>query len=902
MWRAKLEAVKVRAKWSATVREDLPTAARAWMTELHPDFDERLKNHAVQQALSAVVHSSRFLTRLLISDATALDVLAKLDERVDPPTLQPNDRSDRGERLVIWKQHEMLRIAARDLLGLDNLEQVGANLAQLATDVLAYAITYAWSQEGVATDQRDLVVVGMGKLGANELNYSSDIDIMFCGSAPESVAQTVLAIAGRCFRVDANLRPEGRNGALVRTLESFQEYWRKWAQTWEFQALLKSRAIVGCADASIRFQEAVDAALWTRDFDADDLRAIRSMKLRTEAMFDASGVSASELKRSAGGIRDVEFSLQLLQLVHGRHDSSLRRRSTLDALHQLEHGGYIAHDDANILGEGYRFLRTLEHRLQLVDEQQTHTVPQSRDDRREIAIAMGFDGDDLLHDFDTQLREYRTRVRASHERMYFRPLLEEFAKHQPTSESAATQLAAFGFTDATRTRAAIEELTRGLARSSRLMAQMMPLILGWLSDSPDPDEGLLGLRNILSGFRTPNYVISAFRDSPEVARRLCLLLGTTKNFSRSLSNNPELFDELDDDNTLASTTSVETRIRDAIDWRTDDHARYASLVRQVRLEQSRVAIADIIGVIDSVEASRRRTEIAEATLSIALRILQAPDEIALIGVGRFGGAELEYGSDLDVIVVYDGSGEALQSRATKVASQLVALVGSQDPMRHLFDVDYALRPEGTQGAIVRSLESCREYYERWGSTWERQALVRARPVSGNLEVGSRFADITEHFVWLRELTRTDLREIRMLKARMERERIPRGQDPQFHLKLGLGSLSDVEWTTQLLQLQNDIRETNTLRALAYLREANELSHEDYEQLREAWIFCDRTRNRSHLIDETAGDSLPTSLTQLRQLARSLGISDIRDEYRTVTRRSRNVMERLFYGTQDIGGM
>lgn len=851
-----------------------------WLRESHPDLDERLKDDFLKHAIGALTQASRFLTRLLISDPLALDVIANYDAR-------PAFVHDTEEQLARWKRLELLRIATRDVTGLDRLEEVGARLARLADDVLVGAAALAGAD--------DVVIVGMGKLGGRELNYSSDIDVMFVGETDERILREVMRIARQSFRVDAALRPEGRSGALVRSVASYEQYWKNAAQPWEFQALLKARVITGPPKIAGPWTDAAYESVWGHAFGAEEIRQAREMKAQAEAIMQRDGVADREVKRGRGGIRDIEFAVQLLQLVHGAQDKSIRSPNTLLALDELSNGGYITIDDALSLGDSYRFLRTVEHRLQLVEEQQTHLIPSDKNSRAQLATVLGYRGPRAVDDFETDLRRHQGLVRSAHERLYFRPLLEAFATGRVDPDSPlVTQLAAFGFTDAERTRVAVEELTRGLARSSQLMQQLMPLLFDWLSASPDPDEGLLGLRTLISGFRTPAQVVNTFRDSPESARRLCILLGTGRLFSQGFIRHPALISDLGDNNALAPKTPTLERLRAALNWR-EAADQHETLLRLTREEQIRIAAADVLGVIDGIDASRRRTELAEAVLEISYDWLKPDIPVALIAMGRFGGAELSYVSDLDIVVIHGGTTPEDQSSAETFAQKLLSLVANPAPTRHLYPLDYDLRPEGKKGVLARSIDGCVDYYKNWAENWERQALVRVRPIVGDEAVIASFMSIVETFVWSRPLTHEATREMRMLKARMETERIPRNEDPNYHLKLGPGSLSDVEWTVQYLQLEHGVRGTNTLHALDELHEHGHIRDDDRTILEEAWRFCDETRNRLFLVNNGPSNALPASGTKLTALARSLHRQELREDYKRFTRRGRVVVERLFYG-------
>ena len=849
---------------------------------------------AVHDVATMVRNASRSLSRLLDSDADAHAVLEQLDERAAVDTASVDS-------LVRWKRHEFLRIAARDLLSIDTFETVAAALADMAADVLDAAVGLAGA-EGLA-------VVGMGKLGGRELNYASDVDVMLVSDGeqdPDAVDRCALAaieIARRCFRVDLNLRPEGRDGALVRSLPSYEAYWDKWAEAWEFQALLKARHVAGDNELGAAFDQSASEHLWTRPFTAESIRAVRAMKLRAEADVARKGLSDRELKLGSGGIRDVEFAVQLLQLVHGGADGELRTPTTLTALAELADAGYVARLDADQLTSAYCFLRTVEHRLQLDDEQQVHAIPDGELEQDKLARVLGYTGTiaaSAAERFLSDLRGHQGTVRAIHERLWFRPLLEAFAHEGErvlTEEAAAARLAAFGFTDAERTQQAVRELTRGLTRSSRLMQQLLPLLLDWLSASPDPDLGLLGLRNLASGPQRSMELATAFRESPEVAQRLCRLLGTSRMIGQLLRRNPDMIDSLGlpSELRLRSREELVAGTRAAVSWRPDADERWPALKRFTDREGLRIAAHDVLDLIDVSEVGGALTNLAEATLEAAISVVEPPLPFAVIALGRLGGGELSYASDLDILFVCDGSTPDDFAAAERVATTLLRDVGGNRP--HIYDLDADLRPEGKDGPLARSLEGFRTYFASYAQPWERIAMVRARAVAGDKDLARRFFEVLDPFVWQDGLSDGERREIRRIKARVENERIPANEDAQYHLKLGRGSLSDIEFTAQLLQLEHGVRGSGTAEALHALLVAGALDTEDHDVLVDAYRFCERTRNRWFLVNSGPGDTLPPRLEELERLAVSLGTTahQLRDDYRRVTRRSRRVVEQRFYG-------
>ncbi len=576
--------------------------------------------------------------------------------------------------------------------------------------------------------------------------------------------------------------------------------------------------------------------------------------------------------------------------------------------------------DGEVLADSYRFLRTVEHRLQLVEEEQTHALPTDPVARRRLARVLGFtDGPAVTAtaSFDDTMRRCRNEVRTVHERLFFRPLLEAFAALEaPPSDSAGTvmsadavarRLTAFGFADARRTRAAVEELAGGLTRVSRLMGQLLPLLLDWLSVTPDPDLGLLGLRTLVVRSHHRALVATTFRESPEAARRLCLILGSSRAMAEALERNPELIADLDDDRALAPAPRHVLRDEAVERLRRpgDENRRRARLVRLTQDQTLRIATRDLLGIDDVASTGAALTTVAEVVLEAAVDHVAPDIAFCVVGMGRLGGGEMSYASDLDVLFVVDETTAGkTHDEGEEAAEALLRFVHGPSPAQRVATVDLGLRPEGGQGRLARDLAGYQTYFERWAQTWERQALLRARVVAGTAALGERFLALAHAFIWDRPLTNDDVADIRRMKARIERERIPPREDPQFHLKLGRGSLSDIEWTAQLLQLRHGVPATGTMAALDALTVHGALAAGDAETLGHAYRFLEHTRNRWHLVGTLPGgtppgDSLPTEAHQQSQLARSLGTSPgaLRDEYRRVTRRARRVVERLFYGIE-----
>jgi glutamate-ammonia-ligase adenylyltransferase len=813
-------------------------------------------------------------------------------------------------------------------------EQVADALAELAIGVLRAALAVAITETTQGDPPPRLAVIAMGKCGAGELNYVSDVDVIFVGaseaelSAATRLATTTMRLASACFEVDAALRPEGKAGPLVRTLDGHLSYYRRWAKTWEFQALLKARPVAGDAELGARYLEAVAPLVWTAADREDFVHEVQAMRRRVINHIPPE-LSERELKLGQGGLRDVEFAVQLLQLVHGRTDESLRVRSTLAALAALGAGGYVGRDDAANLAASYRFLRLLEHRLQLQKLRRTHLLPADDDTVgwRWLARASGMRPDGR-HDATGVLRiEYTRqahRARRLHQKLFYQPLLEAVAKvptevYRLSEPAAKARLAALGYAAPQGALSHLRALTDGVSRRAAIQSTLLPALLEFLADTPDPDRGLAAYRRVSEALDDTPWYLRFLRDEGAVAQRLMSLLGTSRMVADLLVRAPEALQLLADPEGMArrDPAEVATSLRTTASRHHDLGTAVTAARALRRHELFRIACADLLGLLDvdavCVALSSVWTATLAAALDVALRAeiehRQAePARLAVIGMGRLGGAELGYGSDADVLFVCEPLGEISDTDALRftssVAESVKNLLGSpsQDPP---LVVDAGLRPEGRLGPLVRTLASYRTYYTQWAQTWEAQALLRATPLAGDTDLGQRFIAAIDPVRYpAGGLSAHQTTEIRRMKARVDAERLPRGSDPTTHTKLGRGGLADVEWTIQLLQLQHAhevpaLRTPSTITALRAAAEAGLLARADAEVLLAAWKFATKTRNVLTLVRGKQVDQLPTSGRELAAVARALGHSsdddpgEVLDEYRRTTRRARAVVERSF---------
>jgi glutamate-ammonia-ligase adenylyltransferase len=818
-------------------------------------------------------------------------------------------------------------------------EQVGEALAELAIGVLRAALAVAITEVAPGEQPPRLAVIGMGKCGGGELNYVSDVDVIFVGDSEDELgaatklASATMRVASACFEVDAALRPEGKAGALVRTLDGYLTYYRRWAKTWEFQALLKARPVAGDAELGARYLNAVTPLVWTAAARENFVPEVQAMRRRV-ADHIPTELMERELKLGHGGLRDVEFAVQLLQLVHGRTDSSLRVSSTVAALAALAAGGYVGRDDAANLAASYRFLRLLEHRLQLQKLRRTHLLPADDDTAawRWLARAAGMRPDgrrDALGVLRMEYARQSHRARRLHQKLFYRPLLQAVAKvpteaYRLSETSAKARLAALGYASPPGALGHLRALTSGVSRRAAIQSALLPVLLEFLADTPDPDRGLAAYRRVSEALDDTPWYLRFLRDEGAVAQRLMALLGTSRMVADLLVRAPEALRLLADPVAMAGRDPAEvaTSLRATAGRQHDLGAAVMAARALRRHELFRIACADLLGLLD-VDAvcaalSSVWTAVLAAALDVALRAeierRQAePARIAVIGMGRLGGAELGYSSDADVLFVceaapgagtgHDAETEALRF-ASSVAESVRKLLGSpsQDPP---LVVDAGLRPEGRSGPLVRTLSSYQAYYTQWAQTWEAQALLRATPVAGDAELGERFIAMIDLVRYpAGGLTARQATEIRRMKARVDSERLPRGADPTTHTKLGRGGLADVEWTIQLLQLQHAhrvpaLRTASTTTALRVAADTGLLARTDVEILLAAWQLATKTRNVLTLVRGKQVDQLPTSGRELAAVARALGHSadddpgQVLDEYRRTTRRARAVVERSF---------
>lgn len=925
------------------------------LVRLTRDNAAKIKSIAVNEGafwrLCRVLGASVGLFEFLSREPAALDLFFQEPEL---PTKESSlvtltESAHDVSSIRIAYRRQLLKIAIYDATSQDPVGEIGVvseALADLAAAAIEAALILARAELSEASSPINfpavdvantrIAVIGMGKCGAGELNYISDVDVIYVAEPASNDIETERAleiatkVCSRMMRimdqpdtepalwqVDANLRPEGKAGALVRSLDSHKTYYDRWAESWEFQALLKARPIAGDAQLGKDYLAVTQPKVWESTSRENFVESVQRMRQLVTDNIPVHEVDA-QIKLGPGGLRDIEFTVQLLQLVHGRTDSSLRVRDTLGAIAALADGGYIAREDGQRFSDHYRFLRLLEHRIQLSHLRRTHLMPSDELSRRAIArsLSLELSATNLIKRWEA----VKLEVRDLHQQLFYRPLLSAVSglsqeDLELTSSQAQDRLDAIGFQDSRSALSHITALTSGLSRRALIQRQLLPVLLQWFAEGTDPDAALLAFRRLSEDLGESHWYLRMLRDSSGAAKRMTQVFSTSRLATSLFERMPEAAAWFEREEELIPQKIEQLLVQfQAIISRHEDPDLAASSIKAIRRKETlRVAIGFVVGAIDLGVASRGLSDLTEAylvsiqelaTVSMQSKLGVLSHELAIVAMGRFGGAELGFGSDADVMFVYKSLVDDVntaQTQAQELVSEIRRLCSDQILE---FELDLDLRPEGKNGPIVRSLDSYASYYKRWAGTWESQALLRARIISGAKSIRGEFLTLIDRYRYPEQLEANAVTEIRRIKARVEVERLPLGADPTRHLKLGRGSISDVEWLIQLFQLKygyekSELRTPRTLEALDQLEKAGLIQTSDANVLRQAWQLSSAIRSAVMLAQNKRTDVLPTDRQQLESIARLLGYprggaGALEQDYLATTRRSRAVFEKLFY--------
>lgn len=896
------------------------------LAEKEPKLTKKcLSNSNSSLRLCRVLGVSDETVEILLRDLGLIEVFLK------PPTLPSGEvlTSSRSDLRKSYRK-SLMSIIDFDLSSespLDVFQSVAASLADLTDRTLAAALIVAKNEllaEGKLDDRSlsecQLAVISMGKTGARELNYISDVDVIYVADGSGDYLDVATKLATRMaaciyepgvepglWQVDPNLRPEGKSGALVRSLDAHIAYYEKWAEPWEFQALLKARFSAGNQQLGNKYIEKIKPLIWAYPERSRIVESTRHLRKRVLENLSKDEIQR-DIKLGRGGLRDVEFTAQLIQLVHGVGEESLRVMDTLSALDSLSDAGLIARQDRQALKASYQFLRVVEHRIQLARLRRTHLIP--IDDSELRAIARGIDLSWSAEDLRKKLESTRHEVALLHDSVFYRPLLAATAQLSHgevklSDEAISSRLAALGFVDSAGAIRHISALTGGVSRRATIQKTLLPVLIRWMAEGIEPDRALLSFRRLSEALGETHWFLRMLRDSSGAAERLMKVLSSSSFIARMLEHIPDSSAWFGDADSLTplSLEKLTQEMNSVIERASDDEA--AELLRQIRRrEVLRIAIGAVLGNLTLSQISAGLSDLVDsyllAALGLARRQLNSRMNFGIVAMGRWGGRELGFGSDADAMFVYQSEESDAQLEAEKIASFIMSM--TKDSLLE-FELDLGLRPEGKNGPRVRSLESYQAYYEKWADTWEFQALLRARVLGADDDLANKFTYLIESYRYPAELSAAQLTEIKRIKARVESERLPMGADPARHLKLGRGSISDVEWVVQLYQMKlayqkPELRVLGTLEALEHLEKLGEFSKEQAENLRAGWLIAARCRSALVLAIDKLVDLLPTDRRALEATARILeykpgAAAELEADYLAATRKARRAYEQLF---------
>lgn len=846
-----------------------------------------------------------------------------------------------------YKRREVLRIGVMDILGAQPLPVVARALSDFADAMTQVSFEIAQEyiiQKFGMTATPPFAVIAMGKHGGRELNYSSDIDLMFvyddtmpvigklAGSAYcDKLAQEIVNVLskatemGMIFRVDLRLRPEGRFGSPSKSLVGCANYYENWAESWERQALIKARFVAGDPDLGARFMQLAQETSYRHTVPKQWVDEIHRNKQRIEQTADISDVQDTNVKIGHGGIRDVEFTVQLMQLLTAGRHPALRTGNTLEALERLRLEGFLSSDEAAIFAEGYTFMRTVEHRLQILYEQQTQTLPQGERAMTLLARRMGFTGNDT---FMEHYNAIRAKVRQLFQELFYGEMVDRQVGAYTESMSSllsniqlpkaqkalAKLLGQAGFIETDRAIHLLQIPVSGTLSPSGSMStgaaspqvqqtflKIAPKLIAFAQRSPDPDAALLGIETLSVAAPSRAHLYQVFEDSPEMLRRLIQMAGSSPSAINTLSSHQELLDVLFSEEISEQRPKGVHRLREELYERLPRRGalpqKIQAIASFIRRERIRIVARDIWGEVSGSDTAQEITNLYEAVLDTMLEIARRQcspglsvyeqkvlDTVSIIGLGKLGGHEMGYSSDLDIMFTFEQPEDVPHNVAYQTTAKMCELLLQMGKMVESLgeplELDARLRPEGRFGAIARTPADYAEYYVHRGETWERMSLIKARSIGGNSDTLAKWMDMAHEAVYSKALTPEEMQSIRHVKGRVENERL-KPENNWSDLKLGAGGMIDIEFTTQALQLQHglstpSVRRTNTIAAINALRSAKLVAAADARAACRCYEICTQIRNAMNLYFGRAMDNLPSDGQQQAVIARMLHVAAASD--------------------------
>jgi [glutamine synthetase] adenylyltransferase / [glutamine synthetase]-adenylyl-L-tyrosine phosphorylase len=887
-----------------------------------------------------------FLRQIKIIQKRVSEHLADLE----PAVKHSQSLEDFCAALRRHKQREYLRIGARDLMPSVTMEETVRELTALADASLDAA--YRFCRAEVEKDYGPLnlpgtekpnrfVILGMGKLGGGELNFSSDVDVIFLYESDEGesaggpkgkktpreffaeIGKRIIQAMGQVtedgfvFRIDLRLRPLGANGPLVQSVSSAMLYYESWGQCWERAALIKARAVAGDKALGANFLKEIEPFIYRRYLDYTTVDELRHMKTRIENELLTGEGKERNIKLGYGGIREIEFFTQALQLVNGGYEPKLRNPGTLPALAELARHKFISSDVRDKLTEAYRFLRQAEHKVQIVQEAHAHSIPHGTDAEQAYARRLGYKRNGKLTERELFWRDYRRQtkiVRGIFDRLFYGAQKEMETKgtsatgsiwHDLDNQDLITkELANTGFADPAKAYQNLLAVRDGEVyappsqKRLKIMRNLGPALITEIAKSSDPDRALLNLSRFSQRIGGRTGFLTLLAENPETMRLLITLFADSQFLTDQFLNRPELIDTLIRvDLTRVKKTKDEmlAELRAALD-ETQDIETKLNVVRRHKTEEFiRIGLHDLGGAIELVEVLNQLSDLADACVQAALDLTLAEvaekfgavpaSRFAVIGGGKLGGRELDYNSDLDLIFIYVADENAESEGGSqgklpahdyyvRVGQKLLSFLSAPTEEGIAYKIDMQLRPSGKAGPLVSPLGAFREYHKTSSLLWERQALIKTRRVAGDAALGKEVEKITEAFAYGRGLERSGIDEIHHLRMRMERELA--GEDvTRFNLKKGRGGLVDIEFLTQMLQLTHghrfpNLRRRETLRALKALHDEKILKSSEYRLLADGYLFLRRLDHRLRLARDQSIDAFEAEPGRLESIAKALG--------------------------------
>lgn len=846
-------------------------------------------------------------------------------------------------QLADFKRRAMLEIAIGDVLGRRGVASTIAAMSRLADECIGAALTIAMRETKSEALADHFCVLAMGKLGASELNLSSDIDLIYLLDGPTDLARLEAAqrlgeklteiLATHCFRIDLRLRPGGRAAPLVSSTEGALGFYEDFGQTWERAALLRARPVAGAIAAGQQFIAALKRFIYRVYLDFDTIRHLRAMKQQIEDELRSSDLVRRNLKLGYGGIRELEFIVQALALIYGGRDPRLRTPQTIAALERLEERGYMSPTRARELAGAYLFMRNAEHKLQVAAGLQTHTIPSEPRALAVLAARLGYGkAPDAARRLMRELDAHRDLVAAQFRAMFKEsdeppdqtvqtiqtvPELAQTAWRVALDPARSTEaLVQMGFARPAESVRHLELLARGAAHipaspmRRAALQRLGPTLLQEIRGLPDPDLALMNLASFVTAVGARTSFLALLEEHVATRRVLLRLFASSAYLSAIFVRHPEMLDTLAGSlpgHARHSPAELAAELHARLDAADDLESRLDALRVFQHQEFLLIAIADLAGGLTFEEVQSRLTILAETVVNAALeyarletaRHTAIAEELRLcvLAMGRLGAREMAYNSDLDLIFVYYLPNEvaaAGREGATRVVQKLIAFLEAPTREGYAYKIDLRLRPSGNAGPLVASLEGFHQYHRQSSALWERQALVRARVVAGDRTLADEVEAARKKFVFGRGLDAPGVREIEAMRARIENE-LGHESAAQINLKHGPGGLVDVEFLTQMLALRYGqdhpaVRLRGTIHLLDALTQSGMLPAAEARDLEESYRFLAHLENRLRIESDQAANAIPTSPERLAPIARRMGYAgaDAAGEllHQVATRRAR----------------